>query len=257
MRPASMREKSSSVLTSFSRRRPLRCATSSAVAASAGSALVALVEQILQRAEHQRQRRAELVRHVREERRLRAVELGQRLGPAPLFLERLRVRQRRANLRRNQSEERSIVLVERAHRTDGGDEDRARLLLPGQQTPAARAPVRRHLPRAGRQCVEPCRQIGRARPLARFGHLRSDQGSAAVLGRCTELRRRRRAGVDAGGGLQLGRASTPRRDRSARTGRRAGSPPGRWPPPRTPHLRSPRPCTMPRGRAACAAAARR
>ena len=42
-------------------------------------------EHVLERPEHQRQRRAELVADVREERGLGAVELGQRLGAAALF----------------------------------------------------------------------------------------------------------------------------------------------------------------------------
>src|SRR3712207_8100599 len=43
-------------------------------------------QHLLQRAERERERGAELVRHVREEGRLGAVDLGQRLGAPPLLL---------------------------------------------------------------------------------------------------------------------------------------------------------------------------
>ena len=43
-------------------------------------------KRLLERSEQQRQRRPKLVTHVREERRLRAIELRERLGAAPLLL---------------------------------------------------------------------------------------------------------------------------------------------------------------------------
>ena len=84
-RPASMRENSSSVFTSFSSRRLLRCATSSCSRIVAGSASPD-ARASLERAEQQRQRRAELVADVGEERRLGAIDLGERLGAAALLL---------------------------------------------------------------------------------------------------------------------------------------------------------------------------
>ena len=75
-----MREKSSSVLTSFRRRRLLRCASSSASRCPADQRVRASLSSVLERAEHQGQRRAELVADVGEERRLGAVDLGQRFG---------------------------------------------------------------------------------------------------------------------------------------------------------------------------------
>ena len=121
--------------------------------------LAGRAQDVLQRTDHQRQRRPELVRDVREERRLGAIELGQRFRPAPLFLERLRVGQRRRDLGCDQPEERSIVLVERAHRAHRGNEDRARVFLARQQNGQHHGAVRRHLPCAGRQRAEPRPQL--------------------------------------------------------------------------------------------------
>ena len=84
--PASMREKSSSEFTSFSSRPALRCRISTCAACASLSAPCA-VEQVFRRTEHQRQRRSELVADVAEERRLDAIEFGQRLGLAPRLLQ--------------------------------------------------------------------------------------------------------------------------------------------------------------------------
>ena len=74
------------MLTSRSSRRPLRWTTSS-WSLTAGEQLgVAAGQHVLDRAEHQRQRRAELVADVGEEGGLGPVEFGQRLGPLPLLL---------------------------------------------------------------------------------------------------------------------------------------------------------------------------
>ena len=81
-RPASIREKSSRVFTSFSRRRALRCATSSSPR-SAGDPRRGR-QCLLQRTQQQRQRRAEFVADVGEEYRLGAIDFGQFLGAAPL-----------------------------------------------------------------------------------------------------------------------------------------------------------------------------
>ena len=62
-RPASMREKSSSVLTSLSSRSALRCDDLEPLAVSAQGGVRAR-ERVLERPEHERQRRAELVADV-------------------------------------------------------------------------------------------------------------------------------------------------------------------------------------------------
>ncbi len=99
-----MREKSSSVLTSFSSRSALRCATVELAACPRGGRLRA-GERVLERAEHQRERRAELVAHVREERGLRAVDLRERLGAPPLLLVGASVGDRGRDLRGDELEE--------------------------------------------------------------------------------------------------------------------------------------------------------
>ena len=109
--PASMRAKSSSVLTSLSRRWPLRCTSSSCARSSGGELLRA--SSVLQRAEHQRERRAELVADVAEERGLGAVELGERLGAPALVLERLDRGNGAGDVRAHQAEE----IERRRHRT--------------------------------------------------------------------------------------------------------------------------------------------
>ena len=60
---------------------------------------------VFERSDQQRQRRAELVADVAEERRLRAIELRQRLGPLSLLLVRPRVGERRAELVGDQIDE--------------------------------------------------------------------------------------------------------------------------------------------------------
>ena len=104
-----MREKSSSVLTSFSSRRPLRCTSSRSLALGDDRRRRRMAHQhVLERPEHQRQRRAELVAHVGEERGLGAVELGERLGPAALLFVGAGVGDRRGDLPRDQIEKPSI-----------------------------------------------------------------------------------------------------------------------------------------------------
>ena len=84
-----MREKSSSMLTSFCKRRALRWSISSRLRRS-GSVVSA--QGILDRAEHEGERSSELMADVREEGRLGAVEFGETFGPLPLFLVSIRVR---------------------------------------------------------------------------------------------------------------------------------------------------------------------
>ena len=62
-------------------------------------------EHVLERPQHQRQRRAELVADVGEERGLGAVDLGQRLGAPALLLVGLGVGDRRGDLAGDEVEE--------------------------------------------------------------------------------------------------------------------------------------------------------
>ena len=113
MRPASMREKSSSVLTSLSRRSALRWA-SSRRSRSARATPGDRASSVLERAEHQRERRAELVADVAEEGGLGPVELGERLGAPALLLVGARVGDGGGDVAGDQIEEAPVVVVEHA-----------------------------------------------------------------------------------------------------------------------------------------------
>ena len=80
-------------------------------------------ERVFQRAQHQRQRRAELVADVGEERGLGAVDLGQRFGALALLLVGARVGDAGRDLSRQQAEEAAIVVVERPVRIQAGDKE--------------------------------------------------------------------------------------------------------------------------------------
>jgi hypothetical protein len=110
-----MREKSRSVLTSFRSRRPFRCATSSDWLRGRYRARF---EDVLQRAEHEGERGAELVAHVGEERGLRPVQLGQRLGPLALVVVRARVDDARGDVAGDQLAEAEVVVVQHPARAD-------------------------------------------------------------------------------------------------------------------------------------------
>ena len=221
-----MRAKSSSELTSLSSRRLLLCASVSVFTTSGGSAPARVREQVLERAEHQRQRRAELVADVREECRLGAVDLGQRRRAPALCLERLRVGEPRRNLRRHEAEERAVRVVESAHRAHAGDEDRARPVLARQLHGQRHRRVRGRRPRARRQGGEPRREIRARGRLARSARPRQ-----APTGR-RRRRARRRAAQPAKRPPRYPRRRRARpsrrrrrRGRSARTARRARSRP--------------------------------
>ena len=59
---------------------------------------------------------------VAEERRLRAIELGQRLGALPLLFVGARVGERRAELAGDELEKRAVLVVERPPRIEADDQ---------------------------------------------------------------------------------------------------------------------------------------
>ena len=83
--------------------------------------------QLVDRAQHQRQRGAELVADVGEEVGLGAVQLGERLGPPPFGLVGQRIGDGRGELVRHQVEEGPVVRVELAVRVHPGHEHAGRL----------------------------------------------------------------------------------------------------------------------------------
>jgi hypothetical protein len=87
--------------------------------------------QILDRREHEGQRRAELVAHVAEEGGLGAIELGKRLGAPALGLVGARVADGGRDLVRDQAEKPPIPVVEAAARAHPGDEEPVGLIGPG------------------------------------------------------------------------------------------------------------------------------
>ena len=143
-----MREKSSRELTSLSSRRLLRWAVSRRLRCAGGKRLRAVVERILERSQHQGQRRAELVADVGEERRLGAIELGQRLGPPPLLLVGLRIGDRGGDLAGDQVEEAAIVVVEQPEGIEADHEHAGAAGLAGRRDRQERRLRRRLGPRS-------------------------------------------------------------------------------------------------------------
>ena len=70
-----------------------------------------IVQRVLDRPEHQRQRRAEFVTDVGEEQRLRPVDLRQRIGAPALFLESARAGEAGGDLARQKLDEAGIALI--------------------------------------------------------------------------------------------------------------------------------------------------
>ena len=87
-------------------------------------------ENVLERSQHQRERRPELVADVREEHRLGAVDLRQRLRAQTLLLVGARVGVRGCDLSGEQVDETAVGAVERAIRVDADDQEPACTRLP-------------------------------------------------------------------------------------------------------------------------------
>ena len=81
-----------------------------------------LREQVFERPEHQRQRRTELVTDVAEERRLRAIQLGELFGTLPLVFQRAHAGERPRNVGAGQPHEVAIVVVELAPRAQSANQ---------------------------------------------------------------------------------------------------------------------------------------
>ena len=98
------------------------------------------VPQVLHRAHDERERGAELVADVGEERGLGAVELGELLGTALLGLEVVRSRDARGDVARDQVDEPAVAVVERTVPVQAGDQEPVR---------CAARPLQRHHQRLG------------------------------------------------------------------------------------------------------------
>ncbi len=102
-----------------------------AVALARAERLHLVGQRIFQRAENQRQRRAEFMRHVGEERRLGAVDGGQRGHAALFLLVRQHVADGGTERAAQQGEEIAVVVVQPAAGAGAGHDEAERPLLPG------------------------------------------------------------------------------------------------------------------------------
>jgi hypothetical protein len=105
-------------------------------------------QEILHGAEDQRQRCPELVAHVRQEPRLRPIDLREGLGPLALLRIGARVADGRRDVARHQREEAPVGLVERPTRAHPGDQEAGRGRLPAGEQRQHDGRVRRVGPRA-------------------------------------------------------------------------------------------------------------
>ena len=133
---------------------PQRVAVNHLDAPAIGRRDLRVGEHLLGGTEQQRERRAELVTHVREERGLRPVQLGERFGAPFLVLVRSRVHHRRRNLPGDELEERRVLLVEAVARAHSRHEHAARTVRDVRRDRHHDACVRRVRPRAGRNVGE-------------------------------------------------------------------------------------------------------
>jgi hypothetical protein len=81
-----------------------------------------VVESVLYWTEHQRKRRTEFVAHVREKRRLCAIQFGEHFSAAPLLFIGLRIRNCGRDLACDQAEEAAIAFVNKPERIEPGNQ---------------------------------------------------------------------------------------------------------------------------------------
>ena len=120
----------------------------------AAERLRGIAETVLERPQHQRERRAELVADVAEERRLGAIDFAKGLRALVLRLVRAGVGDDVRNLVRGHREERAVALVEHAVRAQSGDEQREWLRVAGGGEGQHDGPFGPRLPAANRNAAE-------------------------------------------------------------------------------------------------------
>src|SRR5581483_1749028 len=130
MRPDSMREKFSRVLTSLSRRNPLRCATSSRSRCE-GERLLLGSQHIVNRAKQEGQRGAELVADIAKEGSFSPIQFCQSLSSFALFLISAYVRDICRYLSCNQLKKAPVFFVKRQPGADSRHKEAIQALLPG------------------------------------------------------------------------------------------------------------------------------
>ena len=117
-----MREKSSKVFTSFKSRWPLRRMMVKSSRFSAETCALRLCQNLIEGPQHERERRAKLVAHVGEKRRLGAVELGQRFSTFAFFLVGACTGKSGGDLTRQQINESAVGCIKGSIRVDSRDQ---------------------------------------------------------------------------------------------------------------------------------------
>ena len=164
------------------------------LALAAVQRLARLRERVLQRAQHQRQRRAELVADVGEEGGLGPVDRRQRLGPLAGLLVGSGVADRGGDLGGRQIEERAIVVIEPQPRADAGDEETDEALRDHHRHDHRFA--RRIAPRPGRQPRKALAEVVH-HELARLGDDVRERPGRRVRSQLYHVRGHRIAGLGA------------------------------------------------------------
>ena len=155
-----------------------------------------LRDRLFQGAEHQRERRAELMAHVAEELGLRAVELRQRFGAGALVLRCAGIGDGGADVVGHEFEEGAVAGIEWPLRAHRGDEDAGRALggaAEGQQHHAARGLA------VGAAGQGESARGGDLQRLLRAGHVGERPGALGLAG-LDGLRQQARRQLEAGGG---------------------------------------------------------
>ena len=111
-------------------------------------------QDVLQRAQHQGERRTEFVTHVREERRLRAIYLGQGIGAPPLPLVCVGVGKPGRDLAGDEINEAEIGFVQAPIWVDPGNQKAGRRVLTLARDRREHGIARRPIPRADRDPIE-------------------------------------------------------------------------------------------------------
>src|SRR5262249_51582090 len=119
-----------------------------------------LGEDLLERTEHQRERRAKLVAYIGEKCCLRAIDFRQRLRSSPLLLVCLCVGDRRSDLNYDQVEKTAVVLVKQPKRVESAHQKAGAARFTARGYWQHHGVARRPRPRTGREiCAERFREL--------------------------------------------------------------------------------------------------
>ena len=166
---------------------------------------VCVLQQVFDGSRDERERGAELVADVAEERRLRAIELGEHLGALTLVLGPSGHRQSRRDVGPDQPQEVAVRLIDPPARADAGDEPR-RGRLPALRTRHDGDLSDRLRPRAGAQRTGPRQRLGledlegrNERPERASARTKLSRGNGSARLDAAGAHQRRRTAVAASG----------------------------------------------------------